>query len=222
MKKSTPERLLEALQVIEGLRRSLQDIGRYTMIHGEEKGQKALWDYIGPHLYRRLTHAREQVEATLLAVAPERAEELIALFDDDEKLQVWSGPIATPLALPGDAALLVSCMARHLDRFDLDLGDRTAVEEAMGGCANELAADAAAQDQNQPGSGQALLGSWCATLRQWLDNGAHRAVLSANLSAQTGYEWSWPDDREKILLAALRALCGRLSKSASGVSAGVT
>ena len=67
MKKSTPERLLEALQVIEGLRRSLQDIGRYTMIHGEEKGQKALWDYIGPHLYRRLTHAREQVDGLSVA-----------------------------------------------------------------------------------------------------------------------------------------------------------
>lgn len=219
MTKSTPERLLEALQVIEGLRRSLQDIGRYTMIHGEEKGQKALWDYTGPHLYRRLTHAREQVEATLLAVAPEREEELVALFDDDEKLQVWSGPTATPPALPGDAALLVSCMARHLDRFDLDLGNRTAAEEAMGGCANELTAEAEAQDRNKPGSGQALLGSWCETLRHWLEGGAHRIALSANLSAQTAYEWSAPNDREEILLAALRDLHDRLSKSA--VSAGI-
>jgi hypothetical protein len=216
MKKSIPERLLEALQIIEGLRRSLQDIGRYTIIHGEEKGQRVLWAYTGPHLYRRLTHAREQVEAALLAVAPEREEELIALLDDDERLQVWSGPTIAPPVLSRDAADLVSCMARHIDTFDRDLRDRAAVQEAMGGCANELAADAAAQDQNKPGSGQALLTSWCATLRHWLDNGALRADLSANLSAQTGYEWSAPDDREKILLAALRDLHGRLSSTLLG------
>lgn len=216
MEKSIPDRLLEALQVIEGLRRSLQDIGRYTLIHGEEKGQRVLWAYTGPHLYRRLTHAREQVETALLAVAPEREEELIALLDDDETLQVWSGPTIAPPDLPRDAGELVSCIARHIDTFDLDLRDRSAVEQAMGECANELAADAAAQDQNNPGSGQALLDSWCATLRHWLENGALRADLSANLSAQTGYEWTAPDDREKILLAALQDLHGRLSRTLPG------
>ena len=215
MNESTSERLIQALQIIEGLRRSLQDIGRYTMIHGKEKGQEALWAYTGPHLYRRLTHARQQVEATLLAVAPEREEELIARLDDDEKLEVWRGPTAIPPALPCEADLLVASMARHIDTFDLDLRDRTAVEDAMDGCANELAADAAAQDQNNPKSGQALLASWCTTLRQWLDSGAHRADLSANLSALTGYEWSRADDREKILLAALRALYDRLSSALS-------
>lgn len=222
MKKSTPDRLLEALQVIEGLRRSLQDIGRYTIMYGEEKGQKALWNYTGPHLYRRLTYAREQVEVALLAIAPEREGELITLLDDDERLQVWSGPTAVPPALVGDAEQLLSCMARHLDRFDLDLRDRTAVEEAMGGCANELAADAAAQEKNKPGSGQALLTSFCATLHHWLDSSAHRAELSANLSAQTGYEWSAPDDRERILLAAVRALCDKLSGATSGASTTIT
>lgn len=211
MKNPIPERLVEALQIIEGLRRSLENIGRYTTLHGEEKGQKVLWAYIGPHVYRRLTHAQEQVEDTLLAVAPEREVDLAALLDDDEKLQVWSGPATALPSLPRDADLLVSCMARHIDTFDLDLSDRTAIEKAIGGCANELAADAAAQDQNKPGSGQALLSSWRASLRDWLDNGAHRADLSANLSAQTGYDWSAPDDRETILLAALRDLYDRLS-----------
>ncbi|HEY0738687.1 MAG TPA: hypothetical protein VGD69_27460 [Herpetosiphonaceae bacterium] len=84
--------LLEVWKVLEVLTVSLDRIGEYWRIRGEEAAKQALHEFIGPQLFEKIADARGRMVTILEAHDPQIMEHLEQLAEDEAQLGYWDGP----------------------------------------------------------------------------------------------------------------------------------
>lgn len=86
------DNLLAVWKVLEVLTVSLDRIGEYWRIHGEEAAKQALHEFVGPDLFEKIADARTRMVAMLEAHDPQIRDHLEQLDQDEAQLGYWDGP----------------------------------------------------------------------------------------------------------------------------------
>ncbi|HEY0606321.1 MAG TPA: hypothetical protein VGD58_25585 [Herpetosiphonaceae bacterium] len=84
--------LLEVWKVLEVLTVSLDRMGEYWRIHGEEAAKQALHEFVGPDLFEKIADARTRMVVMLQAHDPQIREHMEQLAEDEAQLGYWDGP----------------------------------------------------------------------------------------------------------------------------------
>ena len=89
---TTLEQLIPIWNVLENMTVSLDRLGEYERIHGEEAAKAALHAYINPELCWKIAQARQVLVSILEEHDSSLLDYLERLTDDEENIGYWDGP----------------------------------------------------------------------------------------------------------------------------------
>jgi hypothetical protein len=91
---SQQEKLIEVWKLLEALAVSMDRMGHYWRIHGEEVAKEAIHDYMGPAMSVRIAHARSLLLDILGTDNPDIGNRLERIAEDEDEIGYWQGPNA--------------------------------------------------------------------------------------------------------------------------------
>jgi hypothetical protein len=86
------ETLIEVWKVLEVLTVSLDRIGEYWLLCGEQSAKDALAAFMGPAMNEQIATARALIVSTLERCDPTLRDRLELLAEHETELGYWSGP----------------------------------------------------------------------------------------------------------------------------------
>lgn len=89
---TTIEQLIPIWKVLENLTVSLDRLGEYERIHGQEAARAALQAYINPALFQKIAQARHILVSLLEKHDPNLMDYLERLADNETTIGYWDGP----------------------------------------------------------------------------------------------------------------------------------
>ena len=86
------EQLVPIWNVLENLTVSLDRLGEYERIHGQEAAKAALHAFVNPALFQKIAQARHMLVSILEKHDPSLMDYLERLADDETNIGYWDGP----------------------------------------------------------------------------------------------------------------------------------
>src|SRR4051812_17267390 len=86
------EKLVEIWRVLVALSVSMDRLGAYNLVCGEEAAKDAVHQFFGAEMFQRISKARGAITTLLIERDPTIEERLEAIGDNEMEMGYWNGP----------------------------------------------------------------------------------------------------------------------------------
>ena len=85
-------RLIEIWKVLEILTVSLDRMGEFWRVYGEDAAKEALHQYMGPAMFRNIAQARDLILTIIETYDPSMLDQLEEMANNETAMAYWGGP----------------------------------------------------------------------------------------------------------------------------------